>query len=105
MRRLVFTFLVVLGFVGPVAAATTPEPRVALVVGNSAYRDMPLANPANDARLMARTLRGLGFEVVELIDADQQAMKYAIVEFGDRLEAAGSDAAHEDYQDQPHPSW
>ncbi len=92
MRHLVFASLAVLGFVGPVLAATAPEPRVALVIGNSAYQNTPLANPANDARLMAATLRGVGFEVIELIDADQKAMKRAIVEFGDRLETAGSEA-------------
>ena len=59
MRRLVTAFLVVLGFAGSAAAATTPPPRVALVIGNSAYPDAPLANPANDARLMTATLRGL----------------------------------------------
>ena len=56
MRRLIIAFLVVLGLIGPVAAATTPEPRVALIIGNSAYRSAPLANPANDARLIAKTL-------------------------------------------------
>ncbi len=71
MRRLVFACLVVVGFAGPSLAATTPAPRVALVIGNSAYEEAPLANPANDARLMAETLRGLGFDVIELIDADQ----------------------------------
>jgi len=34
------------------------EKRVALVVGNAAYRDRPLANPVNDAQLMQATLRG-----------------------------------------------
>ncbi len=92
MRRLVFASLLVLGFAWPALAATTPEPRVALVIGNSAYPEIPLANPANDARLMAETLRGLGFEVIERIDVDQRTMKFAIVEFGDRLEKAGKDA-------------
>ena len=92
MRRLVLTTLLVLGFVGPALAATTPEARVALVIGNSAYKDVPLANPANDARLMAATLRGLGFEVIERTDVDQKKMKLAIFELGDRLEAAGRDA-------------
>ena len=42
------------------------EARVALVVGNSAYRHSdPLANPSNDAEDMARQLRQLGFEVIE----------------------------------------
>ena len=36
MRRLVLASLLVLGIVGPALAATTPAPRVALVIGNSA---------------------------------------------------------------------
>ena len=43
-------------------------------------------------RLERGGLGDLGFEVVERIDADQKTMKYAIVEFGERLEAAGEDA-------------
>ena len=40
------------------AAAYSGEKRVALVIGNSAYRNVErLVNPANDARLMARTWR------------------------------------------------
>lgn len=63
--------------------------RVALVIGNSAYLESPLPNPANDARLVATTLRGLGFDVVERIDADQKTMKRAIQDFGDRVTASG----------------
>src|SRR6266487_3790126 len=40
------------------------ERRVALVIGNSAYTNSPLRNPVNDARAMARTLKGLGFDVI-----------------------------------------
>ena len=83
------TFLFVL-FLGEPAMA---EKRVALVIGNSEYTySPPLKNPVNDARLMTRTLRSLGFAVVERIDADQKAMKRAIREFGDRLIDAGRDA-------------
>ncbi len=64
MKRLVLTTLLVLGLAGPALAATTPEPRVALVIGNSAYDTSPLKNPANDARLIAKTLRELGFQVI-----------------------------------------
>lgn len=62
------------------AAAQAPlETRVALVIGNAAY-DGPAAlrNPVNDARAMARTLRKLGFSVVELHDANRQQMLRAI---------------------------
>jgi uncharacterized protein YgiM (DUF1202 family) len=77
-------------------AAANPavaEPRVALVIGNSAYQgDLPaLPNPANDAKLMARTLKSVGFDVVEAEDASQDQMKKAIAEFSDKLAAAGSE--------------
>ena len=34
------------------------EPRLALVIGNSAYRESPLRNPVNDVRAMAQRLQG-----------------------------------------------
>ncbi len=37
--------------------------RTALVIGNADYLDAPLSNPVNDARLVAETLREIGFEV------------------------------------------
>ena len=62
-------FKLVLVLVGLSSLITTEaahaEKRVALVIGNSAYKNVtPLDNPRNDARLMAYTLRGLGFVVV-----------------------------------------
>jgi uncharacterized caspase-like protein len=44
--------------------AAAQERRLALVIGNSAYRTEPLKNPANDARAVAATLRKLGFRVI-----------------------------------------
>ena len=70
-------------FVAVFRPGTAAPPRIALVIGNSAYQDAPLANPANDARLIDATLRDLGFDVVLVVDADQKAMKYAIVGFGE----------------------
>ena len=76
------------------AAPAMAEPRVALVVGNSHYGgDLGLLpNPVNDAKLISETLRQVGFDVVEVEDADQQAMKKAIVDFGDKLSNAGAGA-------------
>lgn len=70
------------------------EPRVALVIGNSDYGSAigKLKNPANDARLMAETLKGLGFKVDLVLDADQKAMKRAVKGFGAKLREAGKDA-------------
>jgi uncharacterized caspase-like protein len=58
------------------AGVAAAEPRIALVVGNSSYGGAlgDLGNPANDARLMAKTLRGIGFEVIESENADQAQM-------------------------------
>jgi uncharacterized caspase-like protein len=53
------------------AAFLTSEPalaakRVALIIGNSTYQNAPqLANPANDAALMAATFKSAGFDVVD----------------------------------------
>ncbi len=68
------------------SAATTPGRRVALVIGNSAYPDVgSLPNPAADARLVAATLRRLGFaEVVERYNLNLPGMSAAIKEFGDK---------------------
>ncbi len=82
-------FALMLGLAG----AASAEPRVALVIGNSAYQgDLPaLPNPANDAKLMAKTLKSIGFDVVEAEDASQDQMKKAIAEFSDKLAAAGKE--------------
>ena len=75
-----------------VTSALAAEPRIALVIGNSAYADNPLANPANDARLMAAALRKGGFEVLQRTDVGRVEMALAIKEFGNRLKAAGAEA-------------
>ena len=59
--------------------------RIALVIGNSAYPNAPLANPANDARAMGDTLRGLGFTVIELRDAQKVQMAEAIAKVRESL--------------------
>ncbi len=46
-------------------AARLSEQRVALVIGNGAYRSSPLRNPVNDAMAMEKALKGLGFEVMK----------------------------------------
>lgn len=59
--------------------------RLALVIGNAAYINRPLANPINDADDISNALEVLGFDVVNVRDASLRQMKDAIVEFGDRL--------------------
>ena len=47
---------------GAAGAPTGAGPRLALLIGNAAYRRAPLQNPVNDARLLASALRPLGFD-------------------------------------------
>lgn len=75
----------------PLSAVAT-EKRIALVIGNSDYDYAPLENPRNDAALMANTLRDVGFEVIEQVDASQRQMKRAIKTFGKKLTLAGQDS-------------
>jgi hypothetical protein len=77
------------------ALCATPalaDKRVALVVGNSAYVNVPrLANPANDAKLMAATLRALGFVLVggsAQLDLDKAHFDSAVQNFGNQLPGA-----------------
>ena len=74
-----------------VALNTYAEKRVALVIGNSAYKYAPLPNPKNDAELMAKTLKGLGFDVITVVNASQKSMKKSVRKFGKKLDAAGKE--------------
>ena len=65
-------------------------PRVALVIGNAAYSNVPsLTNPVNDAREMSGALRELGFKVIEGYNVNSSTMRSKIAEFGAALPGAG----------------
>ncbi len=61
----------------PPAQPLSSERRVALVVGNSGYKNSPLTNPINDAVDMSETLRGLGFQVTTVQDANLRKLREA----------------------------
>ena len=74
---LTFCFLVM---AAPLNASASK--RVALVVGNNDYTTLAALNNAEkDARDMAQTLRGLGWEVVDLYNSSQRDMGRAIAKF------------------------
>jgi uncharacterized caspase-like protein len=81
----------------PAGAATAAAPvvqpsgeaRIALVIGNAAYRSSPLLNPTNDATDIARRLEELGFKVILKLNADQREMKRSIREFSAALRGGG----------------
>ena len=65
------------------------ERRVALVIGNSAYRHATqLANPKNDAIDMAKKLSSLGFDVVRGEDLDLAGMRGTVRDFIGKLDGA-----------------
>jgi uncharacterized caspase-like protein len=66
------------------------EKRVALVIGNSNYKNAALLpNPANDAKAIADTLKGAGFDVVDSrLDLQSTDMRRALREFADQARDA-----------------
>jgi caspase domain-containing protein len=68
------------------------ENRLALVIGQSAYRSVPaLPNPANDARAVTQLLTDSGFEVSTASDLSQGQMREAVSDFAGRVAAKGAD--------------
>ena len=72
------------------AAALNSLRRVALVVGNGAYRDPDdvLKNAVNDAVAMAAQLEAMGFAVTRLVDAKKTVFNEAIEQFSRGIEKA-----------------
>ena len=70
-------------------SAAFADKRVAFVVGNGAYRNVPqLPNPAVDAQAMAKVLRNVGFDVVEGTNLTRDKMTEKLLDFGKRAEGA-----------------
>jgi hypothetical protein len=68
------------------------ENRLALVIGQSAYRSVPaLPNPANDARAVTQLLTDSGFEVSTASDLSQGQMREAVSDFAGKVAAKGAD--------------
>jgi len=74
------------------AAPAHAEKRVALVVGNNDYRNVPkLQKAVNDARTMGDTLKQLGFTVMVAENQNRQAFSQTLLAF-DRAVEAGDTA-------------
>jgi uncharacterized caspase-like protein len=76
--------------VAPVRAAPAPpEKRVALVIGNSTYRNVPaLTNPTNDASDVATAFERLGFTVRRISNGTYEDMRRGLLEFGRQVRGA-----------------
>lgn len=70
--------------------AQAAESRIALVLGNAAYRHADaLRNPVNDARAMAAALRQTGFDVILKENATRREMTEAMREFAGKVSPGG----------------
>ena len=87
-RSLALILLALLATIGIARA----EKRIALIVGNSNYQTITrLDNPKNDAKLMADTLRALGFTLVgggAQLDLDKPSLDIAVQNFGRQVQGA-----------------
>jgi uncharacterized caspase-like protein len=61
--------------------------RIALVIGNSAYQNVPaLPNPMKDSTAIAATLRNIGFDVMTVNDATREKMVDSLRNFANEAE-------------------
>ncbi len=91
MKGWFFRLLAVAGVATCIAASAGPahaEKRVALVVGNNDYRNVPkLQKAVNDARTMGDTLKQLGFTVMVAENQNRQAFSQTLLAFDKAVEA------------------
>jgi carboxyl-terminal processing protease len=82
-------FLVLLICLAWSSVSALAEQRVALVVGNSSYRNTAqLRNSSNDAQDIASGLQKFGFEVIQGLDLDKAALEAKLRQFAQALKGA-----------------
>ncbi len=90
MKAWLSRLLAVTSLAGCIAAFAAPahaEKRVALVVGNNDYRNVPkLQKAVNDARTMGDTLKQLGFTVMVAENQNRQAFSQTLLAFDKAVE-------------------
>jgi hypothetical protein len=87
--RLLSVITLGLALATPMAGEAHAEHRVALVIGNGAYRNVAhLINPTNDAKLIANALTHDGFVVSEIDDANRDGLVTALRSFAHEADDA-----------------
>ena len=75
---------------GTTAGVIAAERRVALVIGNNDYQNVPkLERAVNDAKAVSRELGKVGFEVMYFPNAGQKKMNQAVNEFAQKIGGGG----------------
>lgn len=74
----------------PAPAEAPSKPRVALVVGNAKYDAAigPLRNSVNDAKAVSKSLRGLGFTVIEEHNVSRDELIKSVANFRGKIQNA-----------------
>jgi uncharacterized caspase-like protein len=70
------------------AAAANGQRRIALVIGNGAYKLAPLKNPVGDASAVADSLQALGYEVTRRQNTDLRTLIESLREFSQQAQGA-----------------
>lgn len=88
-----FSRIAVVVFFMGIACEAFAASRTALVIGNARYEEAagPLRNTDNDAKAFARTLRSLGFDVIEKHDLNRDQFLHSVDDFRKML--AGAEVA------------
>ena len=87
--RLLLLATLILAFCVGESAQALAAKRVALVIGNGAYANVPaLANPPNDAEDMAAALKGVGFTVISGVNLDKARFDEELKDFAAAVDGA-----------------
>jgi hypothetical protein len=75
------------------AHSASAESRLALVIGQSAYKSVPaLPNPINDAKAVSQMLIDSGFEVSTVSDLSQSQIRDQLSQFAGKVASKGGDS-------------
>src|SRR5215813_900720 len=87
--RWVLSTLTLFGLALWLTQSAAADERVALVIGNGAYRHTrTLSNPVNDATAVAAALKRLDFSVTLVVDADKRGIDDTLRQFARALRGA-----------------
>jgi uncharacterized caspase-like protein len=93
MLKTIGTFVCVAGLAMFQTAAAQADPRVALVIGNSGYKNLtPAPFAAADATAVSETLRAAGYTVTDIRDLTQSDSGRVMREFLDKVAESGAEA-------------
>ncbi len=93
MRGLIGKSVFVFFLVVAAASGAAAQSRIALIIGNSAYRSAPpLASAVYDAAIVAETMRAAGYDVSEVRDVRLADVGQTMRGFLDKVAAAGPEA-------------